>query len=284
MPASAYTYVFEGQAQTLDHQFVTPRLGDELEQARVAHLNADWPADFAGDGPRGAVRPRPARGAVRPPRPSLPQLRGPCSDYYVEQGLVDAKTAGQLRDHLDQAAAKLAQGNDQKAGAAPARDKLQLVIKDLPRPNGIALSPDEKTLYIAVSGPPKWMKYSVKPDGSVADGKLLFDVTGVQGVGGPDGIKVDQGQRLGLGPGRCLDPFAGRQAPGDDSRSRAGWQPGVGRRRRQDSVHRRQHQRISHSHYRRRYEAVRRRRQCLWRAAFQAADPLSSGSSRLKAG
>jgi hypothetical protein len=32
-------------------------------------------------------------------------------DYYEQQGLVDPKTAGQLRKHLDQAAAKLAQGN-----------------------------------------------------------------------------------------------------------------------------------------------------------------------------
>jgi hypothetical protein len=26
----------------------------DLEQVRVAHINADWPADFAGDGARGA--------------------------------------------------------------------------------------------------------------------------------------------------------------------------------------------------------------------------------------
>ena len=37
----------------------------------------------------------------------------------------------------------------QKPGAPPARDKLQLVIKDLERPNGIAFSPDEKFVYIA---------------------------------------------------------------------------------------------------------------------------------------
>jgi uncharacterized protein len=33
VPSAAYTYVFEGQAQVLDHQFVTARLGDELERA-----------------------------------------------------------------------------------------------------------------------------------------------------------------------------------------------------------------------------------------------------------
>ena len=109
VPASAYTYVFEGQAQTLDHQFVTPRLGDELEQARVAHVNADWPADFAGDGPRGASDHDPLVARYDLPA-SLPQLQA-LLDYYVAQGLVDAQTATQLRGHLDQAAAKLAQGN-----------------------------------------------------------------------------------------------------------------------------------------------------------------------------
>jgi predicted extracellular nuclease len=52
-PASAYSYVFEGQAQTLDQLFVSPALRSELEDMRMAHINADWPADFDGDGPRG---------------------------------------------------------------------------------------------------------------------------------------------------------------------------------------------------------------------------------------
>ncbi len=54
VPASAYTYVFQGQAQTLDHQFVSRWLARELREVRVAHVNADWPKDQAGDGPRGA--------------------------------------------------------------------------------------------------------------------------------------------------------------------------------------------------------------------------------------
>ena len=91
---------------------------------------------------------------------------------------------------------------DQRAGAPPARAQLQLLIKDLPRPNGIAFSPDEKVLYVSNSGPPKWMRYSVHPDGSVTEGKVLFDASAEKGVGGPDGIKVDrQGNLLGSGPG-----------------------------------------------------------------------------------
>jgi predicted extracellular nuclease len=54
VPASAYTYVFQGQAQTLDHQFVSWKLKRELQQVRVAHVNADWPKDFGGDDARGA--------------------------------------------------------------------------------------------------------------------------------------------------------------------------------------------------------------------------------------
>jgi len=53
VPAAAYSYVFQGQTQTLDGQFVTELLLDELVQARNAHVNADYPADTAGDGARG---------------------------------------------------------------------------------------------------------------------------------------------------------------------------------------------------------------------------------------
>jgi len=135
VPASAYTYVFEGQAQTLDHQFVTPRLGDELELARVAHLNADWPADFAGDGPRGASDHDPLVARYDLPA-TLAQLQA-LLDYYVQQNMVDAKTAGQLRKHLDQAAAKLAQGN-----VAAFRSQLQAFIDQTKDKTPQSVDPD----------------------------------------------------------------------------------------------------------------------------------------------
>ena len=53
VPSAAYSYVFQGQAQTLDPLFVNDALHAELEADRAAHVNAGWPADFAGDGPRG---------------------------------------------------------------------------------------------------------------------------------------------------------------------------------------------------------------------------------------
>jgi gluconolactonase len=85
-----------------------------------------------------------------------------------------------------------------------AGDKLQLLYKDLSRPNGIAFSPDEKTLYVGNSDTKKkvWMKFDVKPDGGIANGKLFYDVTSETADGNPDGMKVDtKGNVYCTGPG-----------------------------------------------------------------------------------
>ncbi|GII22951.1 hypothetical protein Pme01_25480 [Planosporangium mesophilum] len=52
-PAAAYSYVFQGQAQTLDNLFVDDNLYRDFIEVRAAHVNADFPADFSGDGARG---------------------------------------------------------------------------------------------------------------------------------------------------------------------------------------------------------------------------------------
>jgi gluconolactonase len=90
-----------------------------------------------------------------------------------------------------------------KPGAPPAREELQLLVSDLPRPNGIAFSPDEKYLYVNNSEPKKiWMRYRVLPDGKLAEPKLLYDATSDPRIGGPDGMKVDEeGNIYSAGPG-----------------------------------------------------------------------------------
>jgi gluconolactonase len=92
---------------------------------------------------------------------------------------------------------------DQKPGAEPSRTQLQLLIKDLPRPNGIAFSPDEKYLYVNNSEPKKiWMRYTVRRDGTLTDGMLFCDATSDTRPGAPDGMKVDQkGNLYSAGPG-----------------------------------------------------------------------------------
>jgi gluconolactonase len=91
---------------------------------------------------------------------------------------------------------------DQKAGER-ARSELQLLVTDLPRPNGIAFSPDEKYLYVNNSEPKKiWMRYRVQPDGSLTDAKLFYDATSDTRPGAPDGMKVDEkGNLYSTGPG-----------------------------------------------------------------------------------
>ncbi|MFZ0303415.1 MAG: SMP-30/gluconolactonase/LRE family protein [Terracidiphilus sp.] len=90
-----------------------------------------------------------------------------------------------------------------KPGAPPDNAPLQLLIRDLPRPNGIAFSPGQKYLYVNNSEPKKiWMRYTVKPDGTLADPKLFYDATNDPRIGAPDGMKVDvEGNVYSAGPG-----------------------------------------------------------------------------------
>jgi gluconolactonase len=88
-----------------------------------------------------------------------------------------------------------------------ARDgKVTLLVKDMTRPNGIAFSPDEKTLYISQSDPQKavWMAFPVKGDGTLGSGRLFYDATRwtktLKGL--PDGMKIDKaGNLFAAGPG-----------------------------------------------------------------------------------
>ena len=47
-----------------------------------------------------------------------------------------------------------------------------------------------------------WMRYTVRPDGTLADGKVLYDATADSRPGAPDGMKVDEeGNIYSAGPG-----------------------------------------------------------------------------------
>lgn len=84
--------------------------------------------------------------------------------------------------------------------------KVTLLNKEMTRPNGIAFSPDEKTLYVAQSDPARaiWMAFPVQADGTLSQGKVFYDVTAsVDKLPGlPDGMKVDKdGNLFATGPG-----------------------------------------------------------------------------------
>lgn len=82
-----------------------------------------------------------------------------------------------------------------------------VIDRTLTRPNGIALSPDGATLYVANSDPEdsKFITYPVTEDGAVGAGSLFLDVTverKAEGFGNPDGMAVaTDGTIFATGPG-----------------------------------------------------------------------------------
>jgi gluconolactonase len=78
---------------------------------------------------------------------------------------------------------------------------------ELEGPNGIALAPDERHLYVGnwpthPDGRKVVMRHAVAPDGSLSDGAVFFDMTDAPGEDGIDGIKVDpDGNLYVCGPG-----------------------------------------------------------------------------------
>lgn len=80
--------------------------------------------------------------------------------------------------------------------------KVSLVVDDIPTPNGLAFSPDEKYLYANGSGRNYIRRYLVQPDGTVSHSELLIDLSADKTPGVTDGMKVDvQGNIYSSGPG-----------------------------------------------------------------------------------
>lgn len=91
------------------------------------------------------------------------------------------------------------------------RDGVVHLIDDgLSFPNGIALSPDERTLYVANSDPkrPIWMAYALDAAGNVVDRRVFADASDLIGEnvpGLPDGMKVAaDGTIFATAPGGVL--------------------------------------------------------------------------------
>jgi gluconolactonase len=72
--------------------------------------------------------------------------------------------------------------------------KLTLLTTELTGPNGIAFSPDERYLYVSNwdLGRKVLMRYEVKRDGSLQNGRVFYDFTREPEDVALDGVKVDQ--------------------------------------------------------------------------------------------
>ena len=87
---------------------------------------------------------------------------------------------------------------------------VSIVDKELHRPNGVALSPDESVLYVAQSEPTRAiiMAYSLDANGNVTSKKLFNDLTDLvskDAPGLPDGLTVAaDGTIFATGPGGVI--------------------------------------------------------------------------------
>ena len=84
--------------------------------------------------------------------------------------------------------------------------QLELLLDSISRPNGIALTQDEKHLLIANSDPekPYWYIYELDGENGLKNGKVFYDASSVQAnePGLPDGLKIKKdGTVIASGPG-----------------------------------------------------------------------------------
>lgn len=87
-----------------------------------------------------------------------------------------------------------------------ANDSVTLMVDSLTRPNGIAFTPDERSVIIANSDPKKvvWYAYDLGENDVFTNGRIFYDATGAAQAeaGLPDGLKIDkQGNVFATGPG-----------------------------------------------------------------------------------
>ncbi|HTU17400.1 MAG TPA: SMP-30/gluconolactonase/LRE family protein [Gemmataceae bacterium] len=87
--------------------------------------------------------------------------------------------------------------------------KVSRLVDDLPNPNGVILSPDEKTLYVIPSGQAEMMAYPVESPGKLGKGRVFCKLKQQRegGKSGGDGLTVDSKGNLYITSGLGLQVF-----------------------------------------------------------------------------
>jgi uncharacterized protein len=110
VPVAAFSYNFQGQTQTLDQLFNNTKMLDDLIQVRAAHINADFPADYDGDGARGTSDHDPSVARFTA-LPDLERLMDLVVYYQMSGDITGRVTARILLFHLKQAGLLLERGD-----------------------------------------------------------------------------------------------------------------------------------------------------------------------------
>jgi gluconolactonase len=80
-----------------------------------------------------------------------------------------------------------------------AKGEVKKIIEDMRITNGLKVSNDGRTLYVADDGPMNWRMYSIQSDASVGPGKVFFDPpVPMEKRTHPDGMSIDEHGRLYL--------------------------------------------------------------------------------------
>ncbi|MGH7168712.1 MAG: SMP-30/gluconolactonase/LRE family protein [Gemmataceae bacterium] len=87
--------------------------------------------------------------------------------------------------------------------------KVSRLIADLPNPNGVILSPDEKRLYVIPSGQAEMMAYAVESPGKLGKGRVFCKLKQKRegDKSGGDGLTVDSKGNLYITSGLGLQVF-----------------------------------------------------------------------------
>ncbi len=84
----------------------------------------------------------------------------------------------------------------------PDYSRLELITDSFERPNGLALSPDEKKLYVIDTVRQHIRVFDVGPDWKISGGHIWVELWDDEKIGRPDGMKFDtRGNLFSTGPG-----------------------------------------------------------------------------------
>jgi gluconolactonase len=143
---------------------------------------------FIADHRRGIMRLDPASGAVEPVLENVRRegFKGTNDLTFAANGDLYFTDQGQtgLQDPSGRVYCLRANGH------------VDCLLQNVPSPNGLVLSPDEKTLFLAVTRANQIWRLPLHADGTTSKVAAFITLSG--GLGGPDGIAIDEAGGLAV--------------------------------------------------------------------------------------